>query len=242
MKNILITGGTSGIGLATALEMNNETTNVIVVGRNIEKNAKVQAKYPALTVLLADLSNNDDIKKLISEIKSRFGTIDTLFSNAGYGIFKPFADITEQDFDNMVNTNYKGTFFLIQNALSILKDGGNIIINTSWTYRRGLADSSLYSSTKAALAYLVKSLSLELSTRNIRVNAVSPGYTNTEQFNESQIENDHLKHMLHTVPLHRFADASEIAKVVSFLSSEASSYVNGQDILIDGGLTSVQTD
>jgi Dehydrogenases with different specificities (related to short-chain alcohol dehydrogenases) len=242
MKNILITGGMSGIGLATALELHNSQTNVIVIGQNKEKNNRIQEKYPFLTVLSANLSNINEIEKVTQKIKNDFGKIDVFFANAGYGIFKPFEQITESDFDASVDLNYKGTFFTIQKILPLLNPGSSIIINTSWTYQRGLYASTLYSSTKSAISYLVKSLALELAERKIRINSISPGYTNTEQFNESNIESIQLGSMLRHVPMNRFGEASEIAKVVSFLASDSSSYVNGQEIIVDGGLTSVHVD
>lgn len=239
MKNIVITGGTSGIGLATALEMSNEQNRVIVIGRNEAKNQAVQERYPNLVVLTADMAKVTEIKRVFAAISAEYTQIDTLFVNAGFGVFKPFMEITEEDFDNQVDLNYKGALFTIQAAVPAMPAGSNIIVNESWTYHRGLANSSLYSSTKSGIAYLVKALALEFADRKIRINAVSPGYTNTEQFNE-QTAGDRLPQMLANVPMGRFGNADEIAHVVNFLASDAASYVNGQEIVIDGGMTSVQ--
>lgn len=138
--------------------------------------------------------------------------------------------------------NYKGTFFALQAVSQLMTAGSSIVINTSWTYHRGLKTASLYSSTKSAIAYLTKNLALELGVKGIRVNAVSPGYTNSTQFNEKNIEPQRLQRMLERVPLGRFADASEIASVVAFLISDQAAYVNGQDIVIDGGMTAVHAE
>lgn len=240
LKNAVITGGTSGIGLATALRLTHTYDNVIVIGRNATKAQRLAQAHPELTVLTADLSQVNAITTVFAQIKEQFTHIDTLFANAGLGVFKPFDRITEADFDAQVDLNYKGTFFTIQQALPLMPTGASIVINESWTYHRGLADASLYSSTKSAIAYLVKSLALELADRRIRINAVSPGYTNTEQFNETTIAPDRLIKMMANVPAGRFGTADEIAKAVAFLASDAASYVNGQELVVDGGMTSVQ--
>ncbi|WP_165815220.1 SDR family NAD(P)-dependent oxidoreductase [Levilactobacillus bambusae] len=239
-KNIVITGGTSGIGLATAKLLANEQTNVIIIGKNSENNRAVQVANPNLHVYTADLGRLNDIKQVFTKIHKTFNTIDSLFINAGFGLFKPFTEITEQDFDRSVDLNYKGAFFTAQSALQYMPNGSNMVFNLSWTHHRGLATSTLYSSTKAATSYLIKSLALELSDRQIRINAVSPGYTNTSQFNEQSIETDRLKQMLSDVPEGRFGSAEEIGNVVKFLMSDEASYVNGQEVIVDGGLTSVQ--
>ncbi|PMD72298.1 SDR family NAD(P)-dependent oxidoreductase [Companilactobacillus nuruki] len=236
-KNILITGGTSGIGQAAVELFVNEGWNVATIGRNPEKTTKFAENHPGVQAFIADMSKVDDIKRVMTEISSKMDHLDAFFANAGFGIFKPFSEITENDFDKQVDLNYKGTFFSIQEATKLMSKGGSIVINTSWTYHRGLKTSTLYSSSKSAVAYLTKSLALELGEKGIRVNAVSPGYTNSAQFNEKSIEVDRLAAMISRVPLHRFADASEIANVVEFLSSNKSSYINGQDIVIDGGMT-----
>lgn len=239
MKNVVITGGTSGIGLATAKAMLADS-RVIVIGHNPRKNATIAQQFPEFEVLGADMSKVAEINHVFAEINRRFGDIDQLFVNVGLGVFKPFEEFTEADFDSQVALNNKGAFFTIQTALKYMPDGGNIVVNESWTYHRGLATSSLYSSTKAGVAYLVKALALELAQRQIRINAVSPGYTNTEQFNQNGIEANRLGRMLEQVPAGRFGDSSEIASTVKFLMSEDASYINGQEIVVDGGMTSVQ--
>ncbi|WP_353989624.1 SDR family oxidoreductase [Pediococcus argentinicus] len=240
-KVIVITGGTSGIGLATAREFAADSNNqVIVIGRNPEKTQRVSDDYPELIPMIADLSKVSEVKRVFEEIKNQYKKIDVLFANAGFGIFKQFNEITEDDFDRSVSLNYKGIFFSIQEAVSLMPKSSSIIINVSWTYHRALTGASAYSSSKAALSYLPKVLALELADKGIRVNAVSPGYVITEQFNEDQYDKDRMNHKLEGIPAKRFAKAKEIGTVVKFLASDDASYVNGQEIVIDGGLTAVQ--
>ncbi|AJA80870.1 SDR family NAD(P)-dependent oxidoreductase [Levilactobacillus brevis] len=237
MKTVLITGGTSGIGLATAETLVQAGWQVAVIGRHPEKTQAFASAHPQIKTYVGDMSKVAEINRVMALIAADLGHLDAFFANAGLGTFKPFNDISEADFDREVDLNYKGTFFALQAAARLMSAGSSLVINTSWTYHRGLKTSSLYSSTKSAIAYLTKNLALELGEQGIRVNAVSPGYTNSTQFNEQNIAPERLKHMLDRVPLGRFANATEIANVVAFLLSDKASYVNGQDIIIDGGMT-----
>ncbi|MYV05684.1 SDR family NAD(P)-dependent oxidoreductase [Furfurilactobacillus milii] len=242
-KVIVITGGTSGIGLATARAFAaDEANQVIVIGRNPEKTQRVAIDYPSLTTYVADLSSVAEIDHVFKTIKQDYDHIDVLFANAGFGIFKPFGEITEDDFDRSVDLNYKGVFFTVQRAVPMMPKGSSVILNVSWTYHRGLDTASLYSSTKSAIAYLTKSLALELAPHGIRINAVSPGYTNTEQFNQQNMSKASFEDKIANVPMGRFGDASEIASTVQFLASPAASYISGQEIVIDGGLTAIQAE
>lgn len=241
-KQIVITGGTSGIGLATALKFQAKGYSVIVIGSNPDKTQAVQTKYPEFHTMVADLSDVQVIQETFQKIGQKFGKIDSLFVNAGFGIFKPFNEINENDFDSMINLNYKGAFFTIQAAKFLMTPGSNIVINVSWTQLRGLRHASLYSSSKAAVNYLIGALALEFSEDNIRVNGVNPGYTNTEQFNQANIAHARFQAMVSRVPEGRFGDASEIAETVYFLTQPAASYINGQNITIDGGMTAIQAE
>ncbi|PXY01978.1 oxidoreductase [Marinifilum breve] len=238
-RNILITGGSAGMGLSTAIKFSENGDQVIITGRNREKLEEVKQKYPNIYTIASDVSISEERKALMSEIQKKFGHIDILFSNVGVGIFKPLTEISEDEFDQLVNINYKGTFFLIQEALKIMPDNSRIIVNASWTHHRGLYSSALYGSTKAAISHLVKSLSIELADRGININAISPGYINTEQFNEEMLGEQVAQARKKEVPLQRFGKPEEISGIVYFLSSPEASYINGQDILIDGGLTAV---
>ncbi|TKG93974.1 SDR family oxidoreductase [Puteibacter caeruleilacunae] len=238
-RNILITGGSAGMGLATAIKFAEKGDQVIITGRNEKKLEEVKKQYPNIYTIASDVAVSDERKTLMSEIKELFGHIDVLFSNVGVGIFKPLSDITEEEFDQLVNINYKGTFFLIQEALKNMPDDSRIIVNASWTHHRGLMMSSLYGSTKAAISHLVKTLSIELADKKININAISPGYINTEQFNEAMLGEEAAQSRKVQVPMQRFGKAEEIAGLVYFLASPEASYINGQDILVDGGLTAV---
>ena len=236
---ILITGGSAGIGLATAETFANNADQVIITGRSTQKLHAVKEQLPNIHTIQSDASEEQQRIALFQQIEQQFGKVDVLFANVGTGIFKPFVEITEHDFDQQVSVNYKGCYFTVQEALKVMPDGGRIIVNASWTHHRGLRHSTLYGSTKAAISHMVKGLAIELAKRNINVNAVSPGYINTEQFNEDLLGIEGAATRKAQVPLERFGKAQEIASVVYFLASKEASYINGQDILIDGGLTAV---
>lgn len=238
-KRILITGGSSGMGLATAELMVQEGAQVIITGRNqgkLEKAAQTIGAGDRIIPIVCDVSQVEEIDRLMAIIKEQVGSLDIIFANAGSGIFKSFAEFSEADFDQQVATNFKGTFFTVQKALPLINDGGAVVINASWTFHRPMGPAALYSATKAAIANLARTLTTELSNRRIRVNAVSPGYINTDQFNEAQLSEGEAAWRSKEVPLGRFGKANEVAQVVAFLASDEASYLAGQDILVDGGL------
>ncbi|HHF0518545.1 TPA: SDR family NAD(P)-dependent oxidoreductase [Vibrio alginolyticus] len=236
---VLITGGSAGIGLATAQKFVEQGDQVIITGRNALKLEQVKRKLPEIYTISSDASVSEDRVSLFAEITQQFGQIDVLFANVGIGIFAPLTEMTEADFDHVVSVNYKGCYFTVQEALKLMPEGSRIIVNASWTHHRGLRNSTLYGSTKAAISHMVKGLASELAERNINVNAVSPGYINTEQFNEGILGEDESAARKAEVPLQRFGRSREIADMVYFLASQEASYVNAQDIIIDGGLTAV---
>lgn len=199
----------------------------------------MKQQLPGVYTISSDASVSEDRTTLFAEIARQFGQIDVLFANVGIGIFAPLTEISEEGFDHVVSVNYKGCYFTVQKALKLMPEGSRIIVNASWTHHRGLRNSTLYGSTKAAISHMVKGLASELAERSINVNAISPGYINTEQFNEGILGEEESTARKAEVPQHRFGKSSEIADMVYFLASNEASYVNGQDIIIDGGLTAV---
>ncbi len=244
-KTVLITGGSSGIGFATAARLRQEGARVVITGRDKEKLDRAAAKLgdeDQVFPVVSDAANVEDIDYLVSMIERHVGRLDVTFANAGTGLFKPFTEFSEADFDQHVATNFKGVFFTIQKVLPLMNRGGAIILNASWTYHRPMGSAALYSATKAAVANLARTLTTELADRQIRVNAISPGYINTPLFNEDQLPEEEAAWRRGEVPMGRFGRAEEVANVVAFLASDEASYVAGQDILIDGGLVTAKVE
>jgi len=242
-KNILITGGNSGIGLAAAQEFDREGARVAICGLN-EKTLRVAAESLGARSLAvrADVSNLIDLDRMFAAIKREFGHLDGVFVNAGYSEFLPFENVTEQSFDRVIGSDFKGVYFTVQKALPLLRRGSSVIINGSVGARKGWPTTSTVSSCKAAVVHLARILSAELVDRGIRVNTLSPGPTDTAMFGgfASAEQRDAIKSVLRTNnPSKRMADPLEIAKLAVYLASDDSTYVVGADFLIDGGLTAI---
>lgn len=239
----VITGGTSGIGLATAKLFIDEGARVVVTGRSEPalSEAKAALGSRSALVLRSDASKLADIEQLASEVKKRFSQIDILFVNAGIARFAAIEAVDERAFDEIFNTNLKGAFFTIQRMLPLLRDGGSIILNASIAGRVGIATSSVYAASKAALRSLARTLSAETAARNIRVNAISPGLITTPIYGKVGLEPEDVQNwgesMMQQVPLKRFGLAEEIARAVLFLASTDSSYILGSDLVVDGGMS-----
>ena len=243
-KIALITGGNSGIGLATAKQFVNEGAYVFITGRReAELAAAVKEIGRNVTGVQGDVSNPVDLDRLFAQIKREKGKLDIVFANAGVAKYSPFGEITEELYDSIFKINVKGLLFTVQKALPLLPDGASIILNASIVASKGLPANSVYSATKAAVRSFARTWTTDLKDRRIRVNAVSPGATDTPGLSDllasAEVGNERLKMIANTVPLGRLGTPDEIAKAVVFLASDDSSYITGTELFVDGGLAQV---
>jgi NAD(P)-dependent dehydrogenase (short-subunit alcohol dehydrogenase family) len=244
-KVALITGGTSGIGLATAQRFVTEGAYVFITGRRqIELDVAVKKIGDNVVGVRGDVSNIEDLDRLYATIKEKKGNLDVIFANAGIGSFAPLGSITAAHFDKTFDINVKGLLFTVQKALPLLKDGGSIVLNASSAASTGLEAFSVYSASKAAVRSFARTWSLDLKNRKIRVNAISPGVIPTEGYNVSLGMSDEQvrqfsNQMAPQIPLGRVGSPDEIAKAVVFLASDDSSYITGIELCVDGGMTQV---
>ena len=240
----LITGGNSGIGLATAKRFVNEGAYVFITGRrDTELAAAVKQVGHDVTGVQGDVSNLGDLDRLFAQIKQEKGRLDIVFANAGIAKYAPFGEITEELYDSIFDINVKGVLFTVQKALPLMPDGASIILNASIVGSKGLPSNSVYSATKAALRSFARTWTTDLKDRRIRVNAVSPGTIDTPGLSDllaSSAAGEQRKKMISSsVPLGRFGTPDEIAKAVMFLASDDSSYVTGTELFVDGGFAQV---
>src|SRR6266850_1963825 len=243
-KIALVTGGSSGIGLATAKEFVREGACVFITGRREpELAAAVKKIGKNVTGVRGDVSNLADLDRLFAQIKREKGKLDIVFANAGVARFAALGTITEDLYDSIFDINVKGVLFTVQKALPLLPDGASIILNASIVGSKGFSANSVYSATKAALRSFARTWTTDLKDRRIRVNAVSPGSTDTPGLNgllaSSEVGQQRLKMISNSVPLGRLGKPDEIAKAVVFLASDDSSYVTGIELFVDGGMAQV---
>lgn len=239
-KVVVVTGGTSGIGLATAKAFADEGASVFITGRRQDAlDAAVRAIGGRTTGVRGDMSNLADIDRLYDAVQQQHAQIDVLFANAGGGEFAPLGAITEDHYQRTFDTNVKGVLFTVQKALPLLKDGASIILTASTTSVSGTSALSVYSATKAAVRNFARNWILDLKDRHIRVNAVSPGVTETAGLNElfgggeqAESTKDYLAGL---IPAGRVGQPEEIAKAVLFLASDEASFINGIELFVDGG-------
>jgi len=243
-KIALVTGGNSGIGLATAKQFVNEGAYVFITGRREPELARAVKEIGRnVTAVQGDVSDLGDLDRLFARVKREKGKLDVVFANAGVAKYAALGTITEEFYDSIFDINVKGVLFTVQKALPLLSDGASIILNASVVGSKGFASNSVYSATKAAVRSLARTLTTDLKDRRIRVNAVSPGATDTPGLNEllgsSETGQQRLKMISSTVPLGRLGDPDEIAKAVSFLASDEASYVSGAELYVDGGVAQI---
>lgn len=239
-KTVVITGGNSGIGLATAKLFHDEGAKVAISGRD-QKTLDEAVKTIGSDVLAvkADVSKLADIDRLYSQVAAKFGKIDGLFANAGIAKFAPVSDSTEQLFDETFDINVKGLYFTVQKALPHLNNNAGIVLNSSVVNAKGSPTTSVYSASKAAVRSLARTLAAELVDRSIRVNVVSPGPIETPIFGRTGLPqaavDEFANHIKASNPMKRFGTPEEVARAVLFLTSGEASYITGVDLNVDGG-------
>ena len=247
-KIAVITGGNSGIGLATAQRFVAEGAYVFITGRRQgELDSAVRQIGKNVTGVQGDVSNLADLDRLYAAVKDQKGRIDILFANAGVGEFSTMVTITEEHFDKTFGINVKGLLFTVQKALPLFQDGGSIILTASTAASKGVEGFSVYNATKAAIRSFARTWTVELKQRKIRINAISPGPIDTSASRlslsglvQSVQQTEQLKkNLVSTVPLGRMGSPDEVAKVASFLASDDSSYVTGIELFVDGGAAQI---
>ena len=243
-KIALVSGASSGIGLATAKEFVKEGAYVFITGRRDSELAAAATEIGRnVTGVRGDVSNLGDLDRLFAQIKQEKGKLDIVFANAGAAKYAPFGTITEELYDSIFNINVKGLLFTVQKALPLLTDGASVILNASVVGSKGLSANSVYSATKAAVRSFARTWTTDLKERRIRVNAVSPGSIDTPGLREllasSETGQQRLKMLSTSVPLGRLGKPDEIAKAVVFLASDDSSYIMGTELFVDGGFAQV---
>ena len=243
-KVALVTGGNSGIGLATAKQFVTEGAYVFITGRREnELSRAVKQIEKNVTAVRGDVANLDDLDRLFAQIEKEKGRIDIVFANAGVAKYAAFGKITEEFYDSIFDINVKGLLFTVQKALPLLPDGASIILNASIVASKGLSSNSVYSATKAAVRSFARTWTTDLKDRRIRVNAISPGPIDTPGLSEllasSETGQERKKMISTTVPLGRLGTPDEIARAVVFLASDDASYITGVELFVDGGIAQV---
>jgi NAD(P)-dependent dehydrogenase (short-subunit alcohol dehydrogenase family) len=243
-KIAVITGGNSGMGLATARHFVEHGAQVVITGRR-QKDLDEAVKSIGKNIegVQGDVSNLADLDRLHDHLKTRYGRVDVIFANAGIGSFTPFGQVPEAQFDLTFDVNVKGTFFSVQKLLPLIPDGGSIILNASIASSAGMEAFSVYSASKAALRSFARTWTTDLRHRKIRVNVISPGPIDTPIFGKAGLNDDQIKEFVASlsqqVPLGRIGHVDEIAKPALFLASDDSSFITGIELTVDGGMSQV---
>lgn len=244
-KTALITGGTNGMGLATAQKWIEEGGKVIITGRSKETlNLALEKLGDKASGIVSDAGNREDLKNLQEQVKLYTNQIDLVFANAGYGRFAPIESVDEHQFDELFNMLVKGPFFTVQQILPLMGEGSSVIFNTSVATEIAMQNFSVYSAAKSAVQSFIKTFAVELTDRGIRVNGVSPGHIKTNIFNNTGLAPDQIEtaveNIIPTIPFKRQGDPEEIANVVLFLASEEASYIHGTEIRVDAGISVIR--
>lgn len=240
-KVVVITGGNSGIGEAVAQKFSQEGAKVVIFGRDKARLDAVCKGLKQAVYVQGDVKELSDLDRLYETTHQTFGNVDVLVANAGIGGARHVEEVDEAFFDEMVNINYKGAFFTVQKAVRYLNSGASVILMSSIATQRAFPKQSVYSSTKAAVTMLARNFAHDLIGKGIRVNALSPGRTDTPIFDPTRAHNANWREDLSKdIPVGRFAEASEIADATLFLASPRSSYIVGADLIVDGGLSAIQ--
>jgi NAD(P)-dependent dehydrogenase (short-subunit alcohol dehydrogenase family) len=239
-KTALVTGGNSGIGYAAAKELKAQGAEVMITGRRKEAVDKAATEL-GVTGLLADQGRVSDIEALASQVREKYGKLDILFINAGVLEMGLIENATEKAFDNVMDVNFKGAYFTLSKFIPLLNDGASVVFLSSNTASMNGANSSIYSSGKAALNAVMKIAAVELAPRKIRVNSVSPGPIETEILNKVGFDETQLKEVkewiVGRIPLKKMGKASDVGKMVAYFCGEASSFITGAEIIMDGGMS-----
>jgi NAD(P)-dependent dehydrogenase (short-subunit alcohol dehydrogenase family) len=239
-KVALVTGGSSGIGLATARRFVEEGAHVYITGRReAELVAAAGEIGVGVTAVRGDVSELADLDRLYAKIGEERGRLDVVFANAGLGEFAPLGEVTEAHFDKIFGVNVKGLVFTVQKALPLLPDGASVILNASIVSAKGMPNFSVYSASKAAVRSFARTWSVDLRGRRIRVNALSPGFIPTPAYDSLGITDEAVEAAVASIPLGRTGTSEEIAKAALFLASDDSSYVSGIELFVDGGYAQI---
>jgi NAD(P)-dependent dehydrogenase (short-subunit alcohol dehydrogenase family) len=237
-KIAVITGGTSGIGLATAKRFVAEGAHVFIMGRRRDAlDAAVEQIGGKVTGVQGDTAKLADLDRLYQKVKEDEGRIDVVFANAGIGEVVPFGAVSTEHFDQVFNVNVRGTLFTVQKALPLLRDGGSIILTGSIASVKGLPGFTVYSASKAAIRSFVRTWTLELKDRKIRANVISPGTIDTAIL--AGMPKETIEQIVSSIPMGRMGEADEIANAALFLASDASTFVTGIELFVDGGTAQV---
>jgi len=244
-KFALITGGTNGMGFATAQQFINEGGKVIITGRSAETvNKAVEQLGTNAFGIVSNAGNMKDIFRLQEQVKQHTENIDLLFANAGYGKFAPIEFADETHFDELFNVLVKGTFFTVQQIVPLMKKGSAIILNTSVVTEMGMQNFSVYSAAKSAVQSFIKTFASEFTEKGIRVNGISPGYIKTNGFNNTGLSPEQIEgavqSIIPTIPFKRFGEPTEIANAVLFLASQEASYIHGTELTVDAGISVIK--